>query len=254
MINFLRKILKPFYNFVYWVLHRTLKWNPFIKKELSGKKVKSGHIRLEQEMNPELDSGIVKKLNEAGVPCLEYWIDELQFEKYLQTVVYPTGYYHHKNYSSEFREKALEHFISICLMKPVKTGKYIDIGAGNSPFSRILSYHNGIRESYRQDIIFSKYNDAFTIGGNAASLPLADDSIEGITLHCSFEHFEGNSDRQFIREAFRILKKGGQCIILPLYLSSEYALNLDPVLNFLKNHAPDISHDAEAEIHYCDSR
>jgi hypothetical protein len=43
-----------------------------------------------------------------------------------------------------------------------------------------------------------------------------------MTLHCTFEHFESDGDKGFIRECARLLKRGGKTIILPMYLSEVY--------------------------------
>jgi hypothetical protein len=63
------------------------------------------------------------------------------------------------------------------------------------------------------------------------SIPLPDGSVSKIALHCSFEHFEGNSDSGFIREAARLLCPGGKLVILPLYLSSIYSILTDPLVS-----------------------
>ena len=67
-----------------------------------------------------------------------------------------------------------------------------------------------------------------TIGGDAASMPIPDGFVDHLVMHCSFEHFEGDSDSRFIREASRVLKPGGRLCILPLYTSSAYAIQTHP--------------------------
>jgi hypothetical protein len=59
-------------------------------------------------------------------------------------------------------------------------------------------------------------------------LPLPDGFATKLALHCSFEHFEGDSDIGFIREVPRILRPGGSACIVPLYLCEEYAIQTDP--------------------------
>lgn len=59
----------------------------------------------------------------------------------------------------------------------------------------------------------------WNIGRNAAAIPLPSASLDGMTLHCAFEHFEGNADSQFIRECARLLKSGGKAVILTLYVN-----------------------------------
>ena len=49
-----------------------------------------------------------------------------------------------------------------------------------------------------------------------------------MALHCSFEHFEQDADIRFIKEASRVLTKGGKLCILPLYLFEKYIILTDP--------------------------
>jgi hypothetical protein len=49
-----------------------------------------------------------------------------------------------------------------------------------------------------------------------------------MALHNSFEHFEKDADTRFIKEASRVLVKGGKLCILPLYLSENYLIMTDP--------------------------
>jgi len=43
-----------------------------------------------------------------------------------------------------------------------------------------------------------------------------------MTLHCTFEHFENQADTGSVKECSRLLKPGGQAVILPLYLNANY--------------------------------
>ena len=69
-----------------------------------------------------------------------------------------------------------------------------------------------------------------TIGGDASSMPVEDNFCTKMALHCSFEHFEGNSDIKFIKEVNRVLRKGGKLCILPFYLFTKYAIQTDPIV------------------------
>ena len=81
---------------------------------------------------------------------------------------------------------------------------------------------------YRQDLEFPEGIHGNVIGGDASNMPLEDESATKMALHCSFEHFEKNSDIEFIIEANRVLCKGGKLCIVPLYLSNKYVVQTDP--------------------------
>ena len=66
------------------------------------------------------------------------------------------------------------------------------------------------------------------VGSDAAAIPLPDASCDAMSLHCSFEHFEGTADSGFVREASRLLKPGGVGCIIPLYLSNTYQIVSNP--------------------------
>jgi SAM-dependent methyltransferase len=83
-------------------------------------------------------------------------------------------------------------------------------------------------KTYKQDLQFKPGIQGTVIGGDASHMPLPGDFATHMGLHCSFEHFEGGSDIEFIREAGRVLSPGGKLCILPLYLFTSYAILSDP--------------------------
>ena len=254
MINFSRKFFRPIYQKIHYLLHLTLHFNPFIRKKIHGRRITIGHIRMEQEINPLLDSTIVKELIKHCIDIAPYTIDAGKFNQYLLEVKYPSEYFNNGIVKSDsFIEKALEHFVSIELLQPNNAKTIIDIGAANSPFYNIIRNHYDVNNSYAQDLIYLDELNNFLIGGNASKLPFESNSIDGITLHCTLEHFEGTNDIGFFIEAERILKPGGVCIVLPLYLASEYTINLDPISNMLKCYRPNIKEDMHAQFRYGNS-
>lgn len=60
------------------------------------------------------------------------------------------------------------------------------------------------------------------IGSDGCSVPLPPRSVDFISLQCSFEHFEGEGDRLFVQEAFRLLKPNGKLLILPFYCGDRF--------------------------------
>jgi hypothetical protein len=84
-------------------------------------------------------------------------------------------------------------------------------------------------KTYAQDLTYPLGVHGDRIGGDAAALPLPDGFATKMALHCSFEHFEGDSDVGFIRECLRVLAPGGKVVIVPLYMSDTYAIHVDPL-------------------------
>jgi hypothetical protein len=120
-----------------------------------------------------------------------------------------------------FLEKALEHFLSFKIVQPRRGQVFMDVGSCVSVVPEILRRHYGCR-CYAQDLELPAGIAGWNVGGNAAEIPLPDSSLDGMTLHCTFEHFEGNADSAFIRECARLLKPGGKTVILPLYVNTNW--------------------------------
>jgi SAM-dependent methyltransferase len=120
-----------------------------------------------------------------------------------------------------FLEKSLEHYLSLLLIKP-KTGMIgVDIGSCQSVLPSLGRRVYGVRY-FEQDLEYPAGVHGDRIGGSADAIPLPDHSVDFMTLHCTFEHFENDADTSFIKECARLLKKRGKTIILPLYLSESY--------------------------------
>lgn len=143
-------------------------------------------------------------------------------------------------------EKTLEHFLSLVLINPKKGMTGMDVGSCKSVFPGIVRRVYGV-DYYEQDLEFPSGVHGYRVGSGADSVPLPDASLDFITLHCAFEHFEGNVDTLFVRECSRLLKPGGVCVVLPLYLNESHC-NVTGELDAATR--DDIGWDAEA-AHYC---
>jgi SAM-dependent methyltransferase len=117
-----------------------------------------------------------------------------------------------------FLEKALEHFLSFKIIQPVRGQILMDVGSCVSVVPTIVRRHYGC-ECYVQDLEMPTGVHGWNVGSNAAQVPLPASSLDAITLHCTFEHFEGEADSRFIYECARLLKPGGKAVILPLYVN-----------------------------------
>jgi hypothetical protein len=59
---------------------------------------------------------------------------------------------------------------------------------------------------------------------------IEDGFFDALTLHCSYEHFAGKADVEFLAEVDRVLSSKGACLILPLYIAAEHRIYFDPSL------------------------
>ncbi len=84
------------------------------------------------------------------------------------------------------------------------------------------------RKRYLQDISISPELKKIMeppvecIQSDVSAIPLPDESVDKISCHHSFEHFQGKSDSLFIKEVQRLLKPGGVCSIIPVFIARKY--------------------------------
>jgi SAM-dependent methyltransferase len=188
---------------------------------------------------PILDLGIlVEQVNFDIEDCRNFWEKLTVQSQILHQLVYNQIFWQ-KIPQYYFTWKSLEFILT----NPQKV--YIDIAStGKSPYQEVLKLLAKTPNIYFQDLIFPRGINGNLIGGSAAALPLSDLSVDGMTLNCAFEHFEGDADIGFIREAGRVLRPSGRVCIVPLYMG-EYAFVLcDPAWEF------NLSVEQEELIHF----
>jgi len=121
-------------------------------------------------------------------------------------------------------KKLIEFFSTYIMLIPQANDVFMDAAGG------IKSYLPKIncKKKYMQDIRIS-LNLRQQLGNlieyiecDGGKIPLPDESIDKISCHHSFEHFQKDSDTLFIKEAQRLLKQDGKCCILPIFLSDQY--------------------------------
>lgn len=211
--NIMWKLNRIPHRVIYSPSRRRLAWyllyrhNPLVRKGYPSNDSARRRHELETELNVKVDP---------------IHVDPDEYNRYLSLANYSPRVYGHS-----FAEKSLEHFLSVKYLDLNKDDVCIDIASANSPFPQIVKniYKCTV---YKQDLCYPLGIDGDKIGGNAAGIPLPDGSISKMTLHCSFEHFEGHSDTLFMQEADRLLKKAGKLCILPLYFADEYTILTDP--------------------------
>ncbi len=169
---------------------------------------------------------ITSHLIEHGVEAIPYRIDVAAFWRYVEESGYRQMSYWEGGKARAGIEKWLEHFVSIDLLQPRQGDVLVDIASCSSPFPDILR-ERWRCETYRQDWSYPPGLNGDRIGSDAAALPVPAEFADALTLHCSFEHFEGDRDARFLREAERILRPGGRLCILPLYTNWTYCVQTD---------------------------
>jgi Methyltransferase domain len=169
---------------------------------------------------PDLDL-VQAEITQRGLRVRSWDIAPLleEFSDFLKLPEYAGSYRQYGGTDQcSFLEKALEHFLSFEIARPERGQTFMDIGSCVSVVPEILRRHYGC-DCYAQDLALPVGVNGWNIGSNAAQIPLPDSSLDGMTLHCTFEHFEKDSDSRFIQECARLLKAGGKTIILPLYVN-----------------------------------
>jgi hypothetical protein len=183
--------------------------------------------------NVGVHAAIISQLTEEDYRLHDYTIDLEDFRDYLRRANYsrfPSYYGGGRSPSSgNFTEKALEHYLAAKLLDLRAGDVYVDVANDESPTPEIYSVLYGCK-SYRQDLKFPPGIHGDTIGGSAASMPVPGGFATKMALHCSFEHFEGDADTCFIKEANRVLGEGGRLCIVPLYLHTQYSIQTDPAV------------------------
>lgn len=180
--------------------------------------------------DPQIHSEIIKELKKNSFNVAEFDIDVTDYRRYMNNA----EYHRFPNYfrggkADYFVEKSLEHYLAARMLNLSADDVYIDVATSNSPAPEIYHDLYGCKV-YRQDLIFPKGIHGNVIGGDACNMPVKDGFATKMALHCSFEHFEHDSDIRFIKEASRVLANEGKLCILPLYLFNKYAIQTDPIV------------------------
>jgi len=225
MLSQVNEILRnPYkaYNFVIRKIKNKLLWN-YYYTYLREPKTKSNLPH-----DPQIQNGIIENLINNNFNVVDYEIDVTEYRNYINIAEYSKfPCYYNGGKGRNFTEKSLEHYLAAKLLNLTKDDVYMDIASSDSPAPEIYPNIYGCRV-YRQDLDYPEGIHGNIIGGDAAQIPVDDGFASKMGLHCSFEHFEQDSDIRFIKEASRFLKKGGKLCILPLYLFNKYSIQTDP--------------------------
>ncbi len=246
----MKALLRPFYNVAHDLLFDRMDYHPFFRKKRNGQLIRHGFVSDEHLKDPALDEALLIALQDAGISTGTFSIDIPAYQQYLKDSAYPASYYGGGfDPENNFTEKTLEHFVSLSFLNLSAEKVFIDVAAATSPFCSIVKNRYKLKRAYQQDLVYSKGLHGEKIGGYAHEIPLPDESVDAVSLHCSLEHFENHSDTGFFKTLERILKHGGRCVVLPFYLAGRYTIHLDPAFNLMHAHHPPV--DPLAELRYC---
>jgi len=165
-------------------------------------------------------------LNERGIIVNVFNVIKEDYNNYIKISEYDS---YGKIYSNDFNEKTLEHFVAYHLLDLHEGDIFVDIGSSSSPAPEIYEKLFGVK-AYKQDLIYKHGVNGNLIGGDATDMPVPNGFADKMSLHCSYEHFEGDADILFIKEAARVLKPNGKVCILPLYTANYYSIVTDPIV------------------------
>jgi ubiquinone/menaquinone biosynthesis C-methylase UbiE len=168
---------------------------------------------------------ILADLLSKGIQTIPLTINTSKFHSWLSKYSFPQSYI--ESNGINFIEKALEYYVGLELLQLWKGDIFIDVGAGNSPWIKMVHSHIGCK-TYALDLAYPEGIHGSNIGADASLMPFLDGSVTKIAFHCSYETFEGKKDIKTIREAERVLSLGGRLVILPLYLHNSYWVDSNP--------------------------
>lgn len=132
-------------------------------------------------------------------------------------------------------KKLIEFYTTYTMLSPGPDDVFMDVAGG------IYTYINKLdcKKKYLQDIrisgdIKSQLGAEIDyIESDAGNIQLPNESVDKISVHHAFEHFQGNSDTLFIKDVQRILKRNGKCCIIPLFIANKF-FEVTAAVNFNK--------------------
>jgi predicted SAM-dependent methyltransferase len=129
-----------------------------------------------------------------------------------------------KRFGHLYQKKIMELYVTHYILAPEKDDTYMDVAGGLNTYTHRLD----CRKKFIQSILITDElretfgDDTEYIQSDAASIPLPDASVSKMSCHHSFEHFQAQSDSAFVKEAQRLLRPGGKCCIVPIFIGNNF--------------------------------
>jgi SAM-dependent methyltransferase len=172
----------------------------------------------------ELFARLRDELQSLGAAVEDKPVDLQDFQLWLSGHAQLSEFY--KMMGASRIQKCLEHYMVDRLLRLQPDQVYVDIGAKNSPWARLLR-RRSVR-AYRLDLSYPLGRHGIDIGADACATGLPDAFADALSLQCAFNCFAGDADIRFLPEAARLLKPRGRCAIAPLCVDETHYCTRSP--------------------------
>jgi hypothetical protein len=164
-------------------------------------------------------------LSRLNITCIDLNIDEQEFLSW-QKQVFPEGA---RLFKTPLHKKLLELYVSYRLLNVMPEDVYLDAAGGQFSYASRVACRKKIIQDLRISAKLKSFHGPLVdyIESSSAAIPLPDQSVNSISCHHSFEHFQGTADMDFFDEVQRLLAPGGRCVILPIFFSQSPLLLTD---------------------------
>jgi len=134
-------------------------------------------------------------------------------------------------------KKLLELYTTFRVLNPQPTDTFMDAAGGETTYLHWLNCKRKILQDIRiSSSVRSRFGTKVEyLEGDSGTIGLPDESIDKISCHHSFEHFQRDSDILFVKEVQRLLKPKGKCCIIPIFIGNKY-LEITDIFTFYRKY------------------
>ena len=155
-----------------------------------------------------------------GIELKYFYIESNNYKKWVYAY-FPKW---RKKFKNIQQKKLVEFYATFTLLNPSQGDVFMDSAGGADTYLMLLKCN----KRYLQDIHISEEvkftfgSDIEYIQSNVDNIPLPEESIDKLSCHHSFEHFQGDIDILFLKEIQRLLKPRGKCCVIPIFIADRY--------------------------------
>lgn len=130
-----------------------------------------------------------------------------------------------REFASVYHKKLIEFYTTFALLEPGPEDVFLDAAGGMRTYAPRLECRRKIVLDLKisPQLRASAGEGVEYLESDAGQIDLPQESVDKISCHHSFEHFKSDSDTMFIREVQRLLRPGGRCCIIPIFLAQKYS-------------------------------